>query len=180
MREAAAANDVHFVYRPELATVHQAPQAIWADVDDALRQGEFEIHYQPKLDLRTGRLIGAEALARWRHPVKGLISPAQFMPVIEETDSVRTLLWYVLNTGLRQAAAWQQHCPGFKIAVNVSPTSLADPDLVELLADVTRIWHFPADQLILEITETALMRSPKESAGQASSVAGIRCARFHR
>lgn len=166
VRDAIAANGVHLVYQPELATSRQAPQALWAEVDDALRQGEFEVHYQPKVDLRTGRLIGAEALARWRHPVKGLISPAQFMSVIEETDSVRTLLWYVLNTGLRQAAAWQQHCPGFKIAVNVSPTSLADADLVELLADVTKIWHFPVDQLILEITETALMRSPKESMGR--------------
>ena len=166
VKEAAAGNDDYLVYRSALDTVQQTSQALWAEVDDALHQGEFEIHYQPKLELRTGRLIGAEALARWRHPVKGLISPAQFMPAIEETDSVRTLLWYVLNTGLRQAAAWQPRCPGFKIAVNASPTSLADADLVELLADATRIWHFPADQLILEITETALMRSPQASTGR--------------
>ncbi|MFZ1626064.1 MAG: bifunctional diguanylate cyclase/phosphodiesterase [Gammaproteobacteria bacterium] len=162
VQEAVAGNDAYFVYKPALDRAQQHPQAMWAEVDDGLHRGEFEIHYQPKLDLRTGRLVGSEALARWRHPLKGLISPAQFMPVIEETDSARTLLWYVLNTGLRQAAAWQHRWPGFKIAVNVSPMCLADPDLVESLADVTRIWHFPADQLILEITETALMRSPKE------------------
>jgi EAL domain-containing protein (putative c-di-GMP-specific phosphodiesterase class I)/GGDEF domain-containing protein len=152
------------VYTPALSAADSGEQEARADIDDALRQGEFEIHYQPKVNLRTGMLTGAEALARWRHPTRGLIPPAQFMPVIEGTDSVRILLWYVLNTALRQAAAWEQRWPGFRIAVNVSPRSLAEADLVALLADAIRIWTFPAKQLVLEITESALMSDPIEAA----------------
>jgi diguanylate cyclase len=164
INEAELRDEPCVIYTAALSEPEPFEHAAWADIDDALRQGEFEIHYQPKVDLRTGLLAGAEALARWRHPTRGLLFPANFMPVIEGTDSVRTLLWYGLNTGLRQAAAWNQRWPGFRIAVNLSPASLADPDLVELLADAIRIWNLPAGQLILEITETALMRSPVESA----------------
>jgi EAL domain-containing protein (putative c-di-GMP-specific phosphodiesterase class I)/GGDEF domain-containing protein len=164
INEAELRDEPCVVYTPALSAPESAEQEAWADIDDALRQGEFEIHYQPKVDLRTGILTGAEALARWRHPTKGLISPDKFIPVIEGTDSVRTLLWYVLNTALRQAAAWNKCWPGFKIAVNVSPTSLAEADLVELLAGAIQIWNVPAKQLVLEITESALMGSPLEAA----------------
>ena len=162
--EAELRDEACVVYTSALGEAEAVEREALADIDDALRQGEFEIHYQAKVDLRTGLLAGAEALARWRHPTKGLLSPDKFMPVIEGTDSVRALLWYVLNTGLRQAAAWNRCRPGFRIAVNVSPTSLVEADLGELLGNAVRIWDFPAEQLVLEITETALMRSPVESA----------------
>ncbi len=161
--EADLCDETHVVYKPALSAVESSDLEAWSDIDDALRQGEFEIHYQPKIALGTSKLTGAEALARWRHPTRGLISPARFMAVIEGTESVRALLWYVLNNALRQAAAWNQRWPGFRIAVNVSPTSLAEADLVELLADAIRIWNVPAGQLVLEITESALMRGPAES-----------------
>ena len=156
-------DETHVVYKPALGAVESGNLEAWSDIDDALRRGEFEVYYQPKIALGTGKLIGAEALSRWRHPTRGLISPAQFMSVIEGTESVRTLLWHVLKAALRQGADWNQCWPGFRIAVNVSPTSLAEADLVELLADAIRIWNFPAGQLVLEVTESALMRGPAES-----------------
>lgn len=161
--EAERRDERYVIYTPAMSSAKVAEREAWSDVDDALRNGEFEIHYQPKVKLRNGLLIGAEALARWHHPEKGLIAPSHFMPVIEGTDSVRTLLWFVLNAGLRQASAWNQAWPGFRMAINVSPTSLADADLVEVLRDVIQVWDFPARQLVLEITENALMRNPAES-----------------
>lgn len=171
--EAEACDEPYVVYTSDLKAPESGEQESRTGIDDALRKGEFEIHYQPKVDLRSGQLAGAEALARWRHPTRGLLLPGSFMPVIEGTESVRTLLWYVLNTALRQAAAWARHWPGFKMAVNVSPTSLADADLVQLLADAIQIWNLPAGQVVLEITESALMRSPVESAQRLAELRAI-------
>ncbi len=161
--EAQRREEPYVIYQGTAKKADHHSQAAWFEVDDALRQGEFEIHYQPKINLRTGALCGAEALARWRHPARGLVFPGDFMPVIEGTDSMRTLLWYVLNTSLRQAAEWVRHWPAFRVAVNVSPTNLADADLVELLSEALRIWNLPPGNLVLEITESALMQDPAES-----------------
>ncbi|MEO7386965.1 MAG: GGDEF domain-containing phosphodiesterase [Gammaproteobacteria bacterium] len=161
--EARRRDESWMVYRDVAAAADAPKPAAWFEIDDALRQGEFEIHYQPKIDLRTGVLCGAEALARWRHPVRGLLPPGYFMPVIEGTESVRTLLWYALNTSLRQAAEWVRRWPDFRVAVNASPTNLADADLVELLSEALHIWNLPAGHLVLEITESALMHDPAQS-----------------
>ncbi len=163
IREAARSDRPHVAYSAALESAESTAQSAWFEVDDALHRGEFELHFQPKVNLASGALSGAEALARWRHPERGLISPLQFIPAMEGTDSARTLLRFVLNTSMRQAAAWVQRWPGFTISVNASPTNLADADLGELIADVSSIWNFPMDRLVLEITETALMLDPDAS-----------------
>lgn len=164
IKEAVRRDQAHMAYSLVLDEHDAGEPSAWFEIDDALHRGEFELHFQPKVNLRTGALCGAEALTRWRHPERGLVSPLQFIPAIEGTDSARTLLQFVLNTSMRQAAAWVQRWPGFTISVNASPTNLADADLGELIADVSRIWNFPVDRLVLEITETALMLDPDASA----------------
>ena len=164
IKEAARRDKAHMAWTAALEGQDAVARSAWFEIDDALHQGEFELHFQPKIDLRSGALKGAEALTRWRLPEQGLISPLQFIPAIEGTDSARTLLRFVLNTSMRQAAAWVERWPGFTIAVNASPTNLADADLGELIADVSRIWNFPVQRLVLEITETALMLDPDASA----------------
>lgn len=163
IKEAARRDKAHMAYSAALDGPGTVDQSVWFEIDDALHRGEFELHFQPKVNLATGALRGAEALTRWRHPERGMVSPLQFIPAIEGTDSARTLLRFVLNTSMRQAAAWVQRWPGFTISVNASPTNLADADLGELIADVSRIWSFPVDRLVLEITETALMMDPDAS-----------------
>ncbi|MBL8199747.1 MAG: EAL domain-containing protein [Chromatiales bacterium] len=163
IREAGRRDKSHVAWSAALDGQATVASSAWFEIDDALHRGEFELHFQPKVNLRTGALSGAEALTRWRHPEHGLVSPLQFIPAIEGTDSARTLLRFVLNTSMRQAASWAQRWPGFTISVNASPTNLADADLGELIADVSRIWDFPVDRLVLEITETALMLDPDAS-----------------
>lgn len=156
--EARAADEPHVVFHAALGSAAAGSTAAWFDIEDALQRGEFTLHYQPQVRLSTGGLCGAEALVRWQHPERGVLPPAYFLDAIEGGQNVRPLLWFVLNAAMRQAREWLVARPDFTIAVNVSPGNLTDPDLVELVDEAMRIWSFPPPQLILEITETALMR----------------------
>ena len=130
-----------------------------------LRRGidssELRLHYQPRMDLRTGRAAGVEALVRWAHPVRGLLPPAEFIEVAEESGLVRQLGAWVLNEAVAQAARWQDvDGLSLEMAVNLSPRQLADPELLGVVtAALTRHSLDPA-ALTLEITETALMDDP--------------------
>ena len=156
--EARSCDDAYRVFK--LESLHGQDTALhtYFDLTQVLEQGEFELYYQPKVLLRSGRLAGAEALIRWESPRSGTIPPSYFLSTIENTQGVRALLWYVLNSALRSATDWIEQIPDFTIAVNVAPANLEDPDLAEIVENVLEIWNFPAGQLVLEITETTFMR----------------------
>lgn len=128
----------------------------WFDVDEAIRQGEFELHYQPRINLRSGRLTGAEALIRWQSPRAGTIPPSYFMPEVTSTESVRTMLGFVLNSALASAQGWVARMPEFTLAVNLAPCNVFDPELQTIVEQQLERWEFPAERLFLEITEEAL------------------------
>ncbi len=135
----------------------------WFDAEEGLKAGEFEVFFQPKVALATGRLVGAEALVRWRHPELGYIPTGSFMPAIENSQGIRALLWFVLNSALRSAADWSVRYPGFGVAVNIAAGNLDDPDLVDIVGDALSVWSLPPGQLTLELTESSLMRNPAAS-----------------
>jgi diguanylate cyclase (GGDEF)-like protein/PAS domain S-box-containing protein len=126
----------------------------------AIAAEELCIHYQPKVDLATGRVGGLEALVRWRHPVRGLVAPGEFIPLAEETGLIVPLGRWVLREACQQLREWHQRYPQVAlpfIAVNLSPRQFRH---VELVADVAAILAesgLPADRLALEVTETAAM-----------------------
>lgn len=128
-------------------------------LESALHDGEFEVHYQPKINLHDRSLAGAEALVRWRHPGRGLVSPAAFVPVAARSGKLRPLTWSVLNMTLQHAAAWQKTQPGLSVAVNIDP-SLLDNDLVARVSDSLALWGLPPGCLTLEITESGVMSQP--------------------
>lgn len=128
----------------------------WFDVNEAIRRGEFELHYQPRINLRTGRLMGAEALIRWQSPRAGTIPPSYFMPEVTSTESVRTMLGFVLDSALASARDWVEHVPDFTLAVNLAPRNVFDPELQQVIEQAIERWEFPADRLFLEITEESL------------------------
>jgi EAL domain-containing protein (putative c-di-GMP-specific phosphodiesterase class I) len=133
------------------------------DLRRALDRCEFELHYQPILHVGTRRIRGFEALVRWRHPVRGLVSPADFIPVAEETGLIMPLGRWVLQEACGQAASWQAQFPEdpLDINVNLSGKQFSQSDLVEQIVAVLRQTGLPARHLILEITESVVMENPE-------------------
>ncbi|HET6232480.1 MAG TPA: EAL domain-containing protein [Longimicrobiaceae bacterium] len=136
------------------------------DLRRAAERGEFRLHYQPIVSLRTGAIAGVEALLRWQHPVRGLIPPAEFVPVAEETGAILPIGDWVMREGCRQLAEWRAEFPRARMAVsiNLSAKQFAQRDLVEKIADTLRETGLDPRHLKLEITESAVMEST-ESAG---------------
>ncbi len=118
-----------------------------------LDHGQFVPFFEPQIDLRTGAVIGFEALARWRHPLSGIIGPDVFIPVAEETGLIGSLSEQIIGEALREAAAWD---PSIKIAVNISPVQLTDGWLAQRIVKILAETGFPADRLVVEITESSL------------------------
>lgn len=133
-------------------------QQTWNELGRAVSRGEFELHYQPQLDLEGGTLVGAEALLRWRHPELGLLSPAKFIPIAEKNGLIVPIGEWVLREAARQAKCWQeQGAQSFMMAVNLSAIQFRRGDIVETVARALGESGLDPQFLELEITESLLM-----------------------
>jgi diguanylate cyclase (GGDEF)-like protein len=133
----------------------QARRSLELDLQMALERKQFEILYQPLVDTKQGRVAGFEALLRWHHPVRGTVSPAEFIPVAEETGLIRAIGAWVLEQACREAATW----PGdVKVAVNLSPVQFTAGNLVETVSRALKQSGLAANRLELEITESLLLQ----------------------
>lgn len=132
----------------------------------AIEKRELYLHYQPKVDLVTGKVVGVEALARWQHPTLGPIAPLEFISVAEDTGLIKPLTLFVLDESLRQTRAWLDAGLNLHMSVNISARTLFDPHLVDAIADALERHRVPAEYLELEITESAVMIEP----GRAQAV----------
>jgi len=129
-----------------------------AGLRQAIERQEFQIVYQPQYRLQTGRLEAVEALLRWRHPERGLIPPARFIPLAEETGMIHAIGAWVLRTACGQVKEWlEAGYPDLRVAVNLSGRQFAEPDLVEMVRGILAEVELPARHLELEITESVLM-----------------------
>ncbi len=140
--------------------------ALENDLRRALAAEEFELHYQPEISARTGKIAAAEALLRWRHPTKGLLSPSSFITLAEETGLMIPLGEWVLREACRQARAWQLElgCT-FPVAVNLSATQFRHQNILQMIHSALTDAGLDARALEIELTESALMTNPEESAG---------------
>lgn len=137
----------------------------------ALERNELSLHYQPRVDLRSGKVLSAEALMRWNHPNLGNVPPVRFIPVAEETGLINALGEWALWEGCRQQKAWFDAgiAPGH-VAINLSAKQMAQPELVETVREVLKQTGLPPDQLELEITESALMSDPADVADKLNAL----------
>ncbi len=135
------------------------------DLREALAQNQFELHYQPKVDLRTNRISGLEALIRWKQPGRGYISPMQFIPVAEETGLIGKIGEWVIGEVCRQIAEWDaQSVLPLPIAINLSPRQLIEGRITETISRILTDTGTPAARIVLEVTETVMMQEIKKSA----------------
>ncbi len=142
-------------FEPGMDARAKARRTLEMELRRAINDGSFEVHYQPLLTLRDDSISGCEALLRWRHPLRGMISPAEFIPVAEETGLINELGQLVLNTACMEAARW----PGnTRIAVNVSPVQFRSQTLALNVAGALAASGLAASRLELEITEAVLIR----------------------
>jgi len=143
------------------------------DLRRAVQQGEFRLHYQPLVSLRTGRVTGLEALLRWEHPERGLVQPADFIPIAEETGLIVRIGRWVLNEACRQLRVWQEAHPRaepLSISVNLSVKQFSQPDLLDQLANTLRVSGIQPSCLRLEITEAALIDKGDAAMGLLSQI----------
>src|SRR5205814_6128425 len=133
--------------------------ALLGELERAIADCEVGVHYQPKVDLASGLVVGFEALARWNHPRSGIIMPDDFVALAEQTELMAPFTARVLSEALEQCAAWRRELPSrlLLVAVNVSARNLQDRDFPGLVADLLSISGVDAQSLELEITENALL-----------------------
>ncbi len=146
-------------YAPAMHADAMARMALKADLEHAIDSGELVVHYQPVLDLGSFEIISMEALVRWQHPERGLIPPAEFVPLAEESRLIDRLGSVVLRQACNQLARWRRDIPGrqgLTVSVNLSPKQLSDPCLVDDVRHALWLAALPASALVLEITETSL------------------------
>jgi diguanylate cyclase len=124
----------------------------------AVDHRELVLHYQPQVDLRSGETVAVEALLRWPHPRLGMIPPMEFLPLAEEAGLMRSLTRLVLEQALTQCAAWRAGGARLAVSVNISSSNLLDPGFIQLVRGALRRHQVPASALILEITETTIIR----------------------
>ncbi|QNN71196.1 putative bifunctional diguanylate cyclase/phosphodiesterase [Thermomonas carbonis] len=158
MYEAKQAQRRVAVYQTGHDETHLRRIGLISDLRRARERDELRVFYQPKVDLRSGRVAHAEALLRWQHPALGTISPDEFIPLAEHCGLIHEITAFVLAAGLQQASAWREDGLEIGLAVNLSPMDLLDARLPDRVAGLLQAHRFPAQELILEITESTVMR----------------------
>lgn len=151
-------------YSTELDPFCLSRLTLVSELRQAIAHNHLELWYQPKLDLHSGRVDAVEALVRWRHPLRGLVSPDAFIPTAERTGLIHLVTCWVLNEALQQVRRWQDQGLHLNVAINVSQGDLAEASFQARVLRALEVNRVPASSLTLEITETAAMQNPKRTA----------------
>ena len=158
-------NETQFFERGMTDSMHER-LVLENDLRRALSAGEFELAFQPVLSTKSGRIVTAEALVRWRHPLRGVIGPNSFIPLAEETGLMIPLGEWVVREVCRQASVWQlDRGTPIRLAVNLSATQFRHQNLLEVIRSALEAENLDARYLEVELTETSVMTNPEESAG---------------
>jgi diguanylate cyclase (GGDEF)-like protein/PAS domain S-box-containing protein len=160
LRAARRAHRGSLLYSREID--HYEPQrlALLGELAPAIERGELVLHYQPKVDLASGRAVAVEALVRWQHPAHGLLAPDRFLVDAERTQLINPLARWVLAHALAQCRAWDEAGLPLGLSVNLSARNLLDPQLAATILRLAAEARFPLERLTMEITESAIMADP--------------------
>lgn len=156
----ATGKNKYVVYTKEMSEAEHKRNVLEKELRKAIQNEELLLHYQPQVHMHTKQIIGFEALVRWKHPKLGMVSPADFIPLAEETGLILSIGEWVLRQACKQAKQWHEKgYTSLKIGVNLSPMQFIDPNLVQLVTNALRESDLPPEALDLEITEGIAMRN---------------------
>ena len=161
------------VFRQQLDRNNADRLGLLGELRNAIDDGALLLHYQPKLDMRDGTLVGVEALVRWQHPAHGFLSPGEFIPLAEKSGLINRLTRWVLEAALRQQQAWHVSGLDVPIAVNLSRRMLHDAQLPEMVAHLLAHWEVAPGSLIIEVTESSVMADPARAADNLSQLRAL-------
>jgi diguanylate cyclase (GGDEF)-like protein len=166
----ASGRNRHLTFTPALRTALEDRWQIASRLRDAAAHGEFALVWQPVVHLPTGEVTSCEALLRWNHPQRGLVAPADFIPVAEENGLIVPITRWLLQTTAAQCRAWTEQGLSLSIAVNVSAVHLSSGTLIEDVLGAVVDAGLPTGQVVLELTETSLARNPGQATRQLSTL----------
>ena len=169
-RAKGADRGTYRVFEPALGTEFQDRVALLADLRTAITEGGLQVHYQPIVDLATGRVAAMEALSRWRHPVRGMVPPSTFIPLAEECGLIGSLGRAVLQEACQAATGWDAWT---SVSVNLSPVQFKNPDLPGIVADALRTTGLDPRRLDLEITESAWLGANQQTTNQLAKLEAL-------
>jgi len=175
-RAKAGGKDRHAVYHPEMGELSSQRLTLEGDLRRALEREELKVYYQPKVLVETGKIVALEALTRWEHPERGLLHPAEFVPLAEETRLIIPIGWWVLGEACRQVREWQKRYPSdppLAININLSARQFYNPDLVERIAGVLEETALDPSTLVLEITEGTAMEEALSTTATLGALRGL-------
>jgi EAL domain-containing protein (putative c-di-GMP-specific phosphodiesterase class I) len=155
-------------YREERDEHSRDRLVLLGELRAGIPRGELELHYQPQIDIATGRIVGLEALVRWQHPVHGRLMPPAFLPAVEQTNLMRPLTERVIADALVAAAAWSGGPLDVPIAVNVAAANLVDTGFPETVAALLRQAGIASERLCIEVTENAVIADAERTIGVIS------------
>lgn len=144
-------------YDEKLSGLERLYYELHSELTHAIGENELMLYFQPLLDLRTGRIMGSEALLRWNRPGKGFVSPDKIVAVAERTGLIRPLTAWICSTAVRRCGELLSAGLDISVSVNISIQNLAEPELPALISRALRLWNVPPRNLIIELTETAMM-----------------------
>jgi diguanylate cyclase (GGDEF)-like protein len=173
-----AGRDRYVLFNSDMQSAFRDRLTVQMDLVEALEQHQLFLLYQPTFDLRSESVIGVEALVRWRHPTRGVLSPADFIPIAESSGLIVPVGRWVLDEACRQLAAWHAHGQHLGMSVNVSARQLDTNELIEDVRSALREHDLDPASLTLEVTETALMSDPEATATRLHALkqVGVRIA----
>ena len=160
-------------YSPERDPYSAERLKLLGELRTAIGAGELVLHYQPKVDVATQRVVGVEALVRWQHPVHGLLGPAEFVPLAERTGAIGELTRWVLDSALAQARVWRDAGLDLTMAVNLAAANIADATLPDAVAALLERHGVPGDRLECEISEHTVMADPRRAMAILERLRGL-------
>ena len=153
-------NDGFAIYSQKLDKHNPKRLTLMGELRQAIENGDLVLHYQPKINIKTNRISGVEALVRWQHKEHGLIPPDDFIPLAERSGLIQQLFTWVAKTALAQADQWHNDQLKIGVAINLSPSTLLDTDLPDVITGLLASYNLPARHITFEITEGSIFKDP--------------------